>query len=172
MDAPPPQPGLMQPFMQRPQLFGLERYEFVRDIGSGNFGVARLNRDKLTNEPVAIKFIDRGERVGAGAEEIRISSLIAMQQTPRHGKGTPRGLSEHWMGSSDGWPMWIDRAASSPLPAPSPQVDKNVEREILNHRLLNHPNIIAFKEVSMRSVLARIVPRSGTRYGPMGGEGG
>lgn len=27
------------------------------------------------------------------------------------------------------------------------QVDKNVEREILNHRMLNHPNIIGFKEV-------------------------
>jgi serine/threonine-protein kinase SRK2 len=27
------------------------------------------------------------------------------------------------------------------------QVDRNVEREICNHRLLNHPNIIAFREV-------------------------
>ncbi|KAG1660341.1 hypothetical protein FOA52_014394 [Chlamydomonas sp. UWO 241] len=27
------------------------------------------------------------------------------------------------------------------------RVDKNVEREILNHRMLNHPNIISFKEV-------------------------
>eukprot|EP00955_Chlamydomonas_euryale_P107207 365748-Chlamydomonas_euryale.AAC.11 len=30
------------------------------------------------------------------------------------------------------------------------QVDKNVEREILNHRVLKHPNIIAFKEVRGR----------------------
>ncbi|GFH21216.1 serine/threonine-protein kinase SRK2E, partial [Haematococcus lacustris] len=26
------------------------------------------------------------------------------------------------------------------------QIDKNVEREILNHRMLVHPNIVAFKE--------------------------
>jgi hypothetical protein len=28
------------------------------------------------------------------------------------------------------------------------QIDKNVEREILNHRMLNNINVIAFKEVS------------------------
>ncbi|KXZ46115.1 hypothetical protein GPECTOR_47g393 [Gonium pectorale] len=56
----------------------MERYEPVRDLGSGNFGVAK----------VAIKFIERGERV-----------------------------------------------------------DRNVEREICNHRMLNHPNIVGFKEV-------------------------
>jgi len=27
------------------------------------------------------------------------------------------------------------------------QIDRNVEREIVNHRALNHPNIIGFKEV-------------------------
>lgn len=27
------------------------------------------------------------------------------------------------------------------------QVDRNVEREICNHRMLNHPNIVAFMEV-------------------------
>ncbi len=27
------------------------------------------------------------------------------------------------------------------------QVDRNVEREICNHRMLNHPNIVGFKEV-------------------------
>lgn len=42
------QPGMMLPMVHQPVLYGLERYEFVRDIGSGNFGVARLNRDKLT----------------------------------------------------------------------------------------------------------------------------
>lgn len=45
------------------RLQGLDRYEEVRELGSGNFGVARLMRDKLTGELVAIKFIDRGERV-------------------------------------------------------------------------------------------------------------
>jgi hypothetical protein len=41
----------------------------IRDLGSGNFGVAKLMRDRRTNELVAVKFIDRGTKVGllAGA---------------------------------------------------------------------------------------------------------
>lgn len=35
----------------------------IRDIGSGNFGVAKLMRNRLTNELIAVKFIERGERV-------------------------------------------------------------------------------------------------------------
>ena len=31
------------------------------------------------------------------------------------------------------------------------QIDKNVERELINHRSLLHPNIIRFKEVSPSS---------------------
>ncbi|KAI8102686.1 hypothetical protein M9434_005485 [Picochlorum sp. BPE23] len=66
-----------------------ERYELIRDIGSGNFGVAKLMRCTATGEEVAVKFIERGEKI-----------------------------------------------------------DKNVEREIINHRQLSgHPNIIRFKEV-------------------------
>ncbi|GAB4817582.1 hypothetical protein N2152v2_004628 [Parachlorella kessleri] len=65
-----------------------QRYDFVRDIGSGNFGVAKLMRDKRTGELVAVKFIPRGEKI-----------------------------------------------------------DKNVERELLNHRMLSgHPMIIRFRE--------------------------
>ena len=41
----------------------MERYEIVRDIGAGNFGVARLVRDKWTGELYAVKFIERGEKV-------------------------------------------------------------------------------------------------------------
>lgn len=40
-----------------------ERYEPLRELGSGNFGVARLVRDKKTNELVAIKYIERGKKV-------------------------------------------------------------------------------------------------------------
>lgn len=29
------------------------------------------------------------------------------------------------------------------------QIDENVQREIINHRSLKHPNIIRFKEVSL-----------------------
>ncbi|GMN45363.1 hypothetical protein TIFTF001_014563 [Ficus carica] len=40
----------------------MERYEIVKDIGSGNFGVARLVRDKWTKELFAVKFIERGQK--------------------------------------------------------------------------------------------------------------
>jgi len=65
----------------------------IRDIGSGNFGQAKLMRCKRTGEEVAIKFIERGDKI-----------------------------------------------------------DKNVEREIINHRQLSgHPNIVRFIEVFVTS---------------------
>lgn len=42
----------------------MERYEIVKDIGSGNFGVAKLVKDKWTKELFAVKFIERGHKVG------------------------------------------------------------------------------------------------------------
>lgn len=42
-----------------------ERYEAMKDLGSGNFGVARLVRDKKTKELVAVKYIERGKKVVA-----------------------------------------------------------------------------------------------------------
>ncbi|KAG0476921.1 hypothetical protein HPP92_013283 [Vanilla planifolia] len=41
----------------------MDKYEMVRDIGSGNFGVARLMRDKETKELVAVKSIERGQKI-------------------------------------------------------------------------------------------------------------
>ncbi|PHU04640.1 Serine/threonine-protein kinase SAPK7 [Capsicum chinense] len=41
----------------------MERYELVKDIGSENFGIARLMRDNDTKLLVAIKYIERGHKV-------------------------------------------------------------------------------------------------------------
>ncbi|CAA3005973.1 serine threonine- kinase SRK2A [Olea europaea subsp. europaea] len=41
----------------------MEKYELVKDIGSGNFGVARLMRNKETKELVAMKYIERGHKI-------------------------------------------------------------------------------------------------------------
>lgn len=41
----------------------MEKYELVKDIGSGNFGVARLMRNKETKELVAMKYIERGRKI-------------------------------------------------------------------------------------------------------------
>ncbi|XP_028550470.1 serine/threonine-protein kinase SAPK3 isoform X2 [Dendrobium catenatum] len=66
------------------------RYEPLKELGAGNFGVARLVRDKKTKELVAVKYIERGKKI-----------------------------------------------------------DENVQREIINHRSLRHPNIIRFREVQL-----------------------
>jgi hypothetical protein len=49
----------------------MDKYEPVREIGAGNFGVAKLMRNKETRELVAMKFIERGNRVS------RLSSRLA-----------------------------------------------------------------------------------------------
>ncbi|KAM3342835.1 hypothetical protein P3S68_027801 [Capsicum galapagoense] len=41
----------------------MERYELVKDIGSENFGVARVMRHKETKMLVAMKYIERGHKV-------------------------------------------------------------------------------------------------------------
>ncbi|TXG60151.1 hypothetical protein EZV62_014724 [Acer yangbiense] len=38
----------------------MDRYDVIKDIGSGNFGVAKLVRDKWTGELYAVKYIERG----------------------------------------------------------------------------------------------------------------
>lgn len=76
----------------------MERYEIVKDIGSGNFGVAKLVRDKWTHEFFAVKFIERGHKI-----------------------------------------------------------DEHVQREIMNHSSLKHPNIIRFKEVLLTPTHLAIV---------------
>ncbi|KAH1096906.1 hypothetical protein J1N35_013827 [Gossypium stocksii] len=76
----------------------MERYEIVKDIGSGNFGVAKLVRDRWTQELFAVKFIERGHKI-----------------------------------------------------------DEHVQREIMNHRSLKHPNIVRFKEVLLTPTHLAIV---------------
>ena len=41
----------------------MDKYEVVKDLGTGNFGVARLLRHKETKELVAMKYIERGRKV-------------------------------------------------------------------------------------------------------------
>ncbi|KAI7980336.1 Serine/threonine-protein kinase SAPK3 [Camellia lanceoleosa] len=40
-----------------------EKYEPLKELGSGNFGVARLVRDKKTKELLAVKYIERGKKI-------------------------------------------------------------------------------------------------------------
>ncbi|KAG2547474.1 hypothetical protein PVAP13_9KG103200 [Panicum virgatum] len=86
------------PGMDMPIMHDGDRYELVRDIGSGNFGIARLMRNRADGQLVAVKYIERGEKI-----------------------------------------------------------DENVQREIINHRSLRHPNIIRFKEVILTPTHLAIV---------------
>jgi serine/threonine-protein kinase SRK2 len=86
------------PSLDMPIMHDSDRYDLVRDIGSGNFGIARLMRDKQTKELVAVKYIERGDKI-----------------------------------------------------------DENVQREIINHRSLRHPNIVRFKEVILTPTHLAIV---------------
>ncbi|KAI6692116.1 hypothetical protein NL676_019826 [Syzygium grande] len=77
---------------------GMDRYEILKGIGSGNFGVAKLVRDRWSGELFAVKYIERGQKI-----------------------------------------------------------DQHVQREIMNHRSLKHPNIIRFKEVLLTPTHLAIV---------------
>jgi serine/threonine-protein kinase SRK2 len=63
MNPPPPSMATTGATIDMPIMHDSDRYDFVRDIGSGNFGVARLMRDKHTKELVAVKYIERGDKV-------------------------------------------------------------------------------------------------------------
>ncbi|KAL6637921.1 hypothetical protein ACP70R_025493 [Stipagrostis hirtigluma subsp. patula] len=120
MAAPAPDRAALTvgPGMDMPIMHDSDRYELVRDIGSGNFGVARLMRDRRTMELVAVKYIERGEKTGRQRRQLTGS------------------LEEH-----------LQRYG----------IDENVQREIINHRSLKHPNIIRFKEVILTPTHLAIV---------------
>ncbi|XAR62139.1 Non-specific serine/threonine protein kinase [Bertholletia excelsa] len=72
----------------------MERYEIVKDIGSGNFGVAKLVRDKRTRELFAVKFIERGQKIDEHVQReimnhrsLKHSNIIRFKEvllTPTH----------------------------------------------------------------------------------------
>lgn len=70
------------PGMDVPIMHDSDRYELVRDIGSGNFGVARLMRDRQTNELVAVKYIERGEKVSVPVSCSSSSSCSNLTSNP------------------------------------------------------------------------------------------
>ena len=54
-----------RPAATREPLDGLQRsrYRKIKDINSGSYGFVQLCQDNRTNEQVAVKFIERGEKV-------------------------------------------------------------------------------------------------------------
>ncbi|CAI0375315.1 unnamed protein product [Linum tenue] len=66
----------------------MDKYELVKDIGSGNFGIARLMRNKQTRELVAMKYIERGpKREIINHRSLRHPNIIRFKElvlTPTH----------------------------------------------------------------------------------------
>ncbi|KVI03145.1 hypothetical protein Ccrd_018561 [Cynara cardunculus var. scolymus] len=60
-------------------IFMMERYEILKDIGSGNFGVAKLVKDKSSGDLFAVKYIDRGQKMKAlrPASKSAISDILS-----------------------------------------------------------------------------------------------
>lgn len=64
-----------RPAAKREPLDGLQRsrYRKIKDINSGSYGFVQLCQDTRTNEQVAVKFIERGEKVTIHAVFIDVS---------------------------------------------------------------------------------------------------
>lgn len=55
-----------------------ERYEALKELGAGNFGVARLVRDKRTKELVAVKYIERGKKVRSSVSRLGLLAFFRL----------------------------------------------------------------------------------------------
>ena len=108
----------------------MERYEIVKDLGSGASGIARLVRDKCTGEHLAVKFIERGKKV-----DLLILYLLHLDLN------FPFLFFSvfNFLGYGIGFLPNISVVL---------QIGEHVQGEIMNHRSLKHPNIVQFKEVS------------------------
>ncbi|KAF1893839.1 hypothetical protein Lal_00002376 [Lupinus albus] len=121
----------------------MDKYEAVKDLGAGNFGVARLMRHKETKELVAMKYIERGHRN-------RILSMWDTSLVPRSGYALAV-FDKSWVNTAMLASKWTSVVLS--FFRHQFQIDENVAREIINHRSLRHPNIIRFKEASILLLL-------------------
>ena len=135
----------------------------LKFLGCGSFGVVRQARDRQTGELVAVKLIERGAKVRLrqGAASMRLAER-RVPLGPWDAAG--RSLLVYWLAGActppplpgpslgGGGAPPLPRLTASlppdhPIPA-VPQIDRNVERELINHRQLSgHPNIIRFREV-------------------------
>lgn len=109
----------------------------IRDIGSGNFGVAKLCRARDSGELVAVKFIERGEKVRTPGKQLATAATLQR-------RGDAAAVAAHSLP-----PVYVPASLKHLWRfAALSQIDKNVEREIINHRMLSgHPNIVRFREV-------------------------
>ncbi|XP_025794570.1 serine/threonine-protein kinase SAPK1 isoform X1 [Panicum hallii] len=131
----------------------MERYEVIRDIGSGNFGVAKLVRDVRTKELFAVKFIERGQMCATG-DRWCSSEVLKRTASNSSDKFWRFLLDVH---NHKCWCLYYPSEYFQQKRVFSFRIDEHVQREIMNHRSLKHPNIIRFKEVVLTPTHLAIV---------------
>jgi hypothetical protein len=102
--------------------------------------MAYLERDRATGEQVAIKYIPRGATVRRRWR----AALARAQRTNPELACAARAPAAHA-------PLTRCRGRRA-------QINANVQRETVSHRLLRHPNIIAFKKAREASRSPAAVP--------------
>ncbi|XP_070001765.1 serine/threonine-protein kinase SAPK2-like isoform X2 [Nicotiana tabacum] len=153
----------------------MERYEILKEIGSGNFGVAKLVKDKWTGELYAVKFIERCKKAdqvcalhsylyyfffrAIGRDIYSRDCSVAWCPRFHHFRS---GQSVYFTGPFKECFFFVQiqdlfLLLFFALFWLSMQIDEHVQREIVNHRSLRHPNIIKFKEVFLTPTHLAIV---------------
>ena len=115
-------------------------------------------RDKATGELVAVKFIERGDKVRWKRREVEREREKKEKKERQWGaveRGLFLSLSRPEM-MKENSPQTKKTSLFSPLLVVQ-QIDRNVERELVNHRSLLHPNIVRFKEVFLTATHLGIV---------------
>lgn len=93
----------------------------IRDLNKGTFGKVQLAFDNVNKELVAIKFVERGEKV--------IGPWLFVEDPGQ-------------------WPCFVFPGTYVLSPF---QITKYVKAEILNQKRLQHPHIVELREVSVQS---------------------
>lgn len=114
-------------------------------------------RDKATGELVAVKFIERGDKV-RGEEGRGVWGERERERRRRGDRGPLATTSKEKKEKTKKTQKLSHPNLLHLYPSPPPQqIDRNVERELVNHRSLLHPNIVRFKEVFLTATHLGIV---------------
>jgi serine/threonine protein kinase len=118
----------------------LDGFDRVKHLGDGQTGAAYEERDKATGEVVAVKYILRTQVRGPRCA--RCAGRCAVVHS--HAPAAPPPLAPRLVPA---WPTAhvLVRLRHALACARLPQVTDKSSRELLNHYLLVHPNIVGFR---------------------------
>lgn len=112
-----------------------------------------LASDKQTGEQVALKFIKRGRQVKSRCYILqrcaRLSAAYRIYRRRRARRRAPQRPRRPW--AAPAGHLLLGKRPPERLLPPSPprpaQINKYVEREIINHMSLQHPHVVWLQEV-------------------------